>query len=136
MDEPKKIGQRIRQARQSLGLSGEDFGKKIGGSHKQTISAWERGERKPSQRIMEKISKVTGHPVTWFYGENEVAGVSLRLGELLSSDDLDALERALSVPTVRKRVGALLQEVLRDDPDNMNLIDSALTVIAAKKQTH
>jgi len=65
MGHVKEVGQRIRQLRESLGLSQAEFAKLLGKSLR-TVQRWERGEvqRIPST-VLEHISKVTGASLEW-----------------------------------------------------------------------
>lgn len=51
----KTIGDRIRSVRESLGLTGEEFGKKLNVT-KVAVSNWENGNRKPDGDMLVKIA--------------------------------------------------------------------------------
>lgn len=57
---------RLKQARKSKGLSQEEAAEKLE-THSETISRWERGERQPSIRDLQKISEQLGRPPAWFF---------------------------------------------------------------------
>lgn len=61
----KEIGKRLRLLRETLGLTQEEFGKKIGRT-KGAISAYEKGERTPDKTTLMLIEKVFNVNPYWF----------------------------------------------------------------------
>lgn len=59
---PQRIQHKIKEVRESLMLSQERFGKKIGVSGK-TISAYENGRAKPSLKVLDAISNIYNVPI-------------------------------------------------------------------------
>ncbi len=47
----------IRKLRQSLGMTQEQFAKKLG-VHTQTVSRWERGHKKPSKLALRQLHRL------------------------------------------------------------------------------
>ena len=83
-----KIGERIRQQRESLGFNQSELGKKVGLTSG-AISMIEKGERKPSYEIIIKLSEVLGVTTDFLMGrsdENKIE-ISLRGGENLTDDE-------------------------------------------------
>lgn len=69
----KTIGEMIKKARESANSNGkkltqDELGEKIGMSG-QTISLYENGSREVPIKQLKKIAKVTGKPISWFFGE-------------------------------------------------------------------
>lgn len=76
----KKLGQKIRQARQAKNLRQSDLGKLIGLST-QSISAFESGRIPPAHEYIEKIAYHTGRPLHFFTGQ-KVAEALARVEQL------------------------------------------------------
>ena len=67
----KSVGRRLRQVKDELNLSFTDFGNRLG-LKKSTINAYVRGDNLAPLEVLEKVSKIYGKPVGWFYyGELE-----------------------------------------------------------------
>ena len=67
----KTVGQRLRQVKDELNLSFTEFGNRLG-LKKSTINAYVRGDNLAPLEVLEKVSKIYGKPVGWFYyGELE-----------------------------------------------------------------
>lgn len=60
------IGERIRRARESVGLSQQDLAKRIGYSSPATISHFESGERRISIQDLQQIAQTLGLPTDHF----------------------------------------------------------------------
>jgi Zn-dependent peptidase ImmA (M78 family)/transcriptional regulator with XRE-family HTH domain len=60
------IGERIRRARESAGLSQQELAKRIGYSSSATISHFESGERKISILDLQQIAQTLGLPTEYF----------------------------------------------------------------------
>jgi transcriptional regulator with XRE-family HTH domain len=54
----KEVGIRIRNIRQSNGLSQSSFGEKVGNAHKSLVSKWERGENLPNNERINTIAEL------------------------------------------------------------------------------
>lgn len=64
-----KIGKRIKTIRESIGMNQKEFGQLIGMLRIPTISDWEKGKHKPSDRNIEKIANATGYEIAYIkYG--------------------------------------------------------------------
>lgn len=67
----QKVGDRLRQVKDQLGLSFTDFGERLG-LIKPTINSYVRGYSLAPIHVIEKVSKLSGKSVGWFYfGEIE-----------------------------------------------------------------
>ncbi|MBW7944497.1 helix-turn-helix transcriptional regulator [Patescibacteria group bacterium] len=88
----KKLGERIRQARQGKNLRQSDLGKLVGLST-QSISAFESGRIPPAREHIEKIAYHTGRPIHFFTGQ-KVAEALARVEQLQT--ELKELHEILS----------------------------------------
>ena len=69
MDKFYQLGNRLRIARRSIGLTQQEFAKQIGYNFR-TVSSWECGDAAPRGKALEKISVVTGYDIRFFtHGE-------------------------------------------------------------------
>ena len=79
--------ERIRHARESMGLTQEELAKRIL-EKKTVISKIERGEMRPDEKLIKKLEKVLGirlkEKVTTTYRKEEKKTRGLTLGDLLS----------------------------------------------------
>jgi transcriptional regulator with XRE-family HTH domain len=66
-----RIGARIREAREDLGINQRQLADRIPSDavNNQRVSDWERGVNKPSDRYMKMIATALDRPVGWFYTE-------------------------------------------------------------------
>ena len=64
----KKIGQRIKQMREQLGLSQEELARKIGSSNRSTVSNYEQGNRTFKQSQIALFSKALGTTPAYLMG--------------------------------------------------------------------
>ena len=62
----KAVGMRLRQVKDDLGLSFSEFGRRLG-LMKPTINAYVRGDNLAPLEVLEKVSRLYGKPVDWFY---------------------------------------------------------------------
>ena len=62
----KAVGMRLRQVKDDLGLSFSEFGRRLG-LKKPTINAYVRGDNLAPLEVLEKVSRLYGKPVDWFY---------------------------------------------------------------------
>jgi transcriptional regulator with XRE-family HTH domain len=56
-------GARLQRARRRRKLTQAALATKVG-AHVITVSRWERGDRQPSMRMLQKLAKALGVPVT------------------------------------------------------------------------
>ena len=65
------IPQKIREAREKLGISGEELCRQLVDAglsiSRQTLSSWENGETWPTAKQMEILFYVLGQPVRFFF---------------------------------------------------------------------
>jgi transcriptional regulator with XRE-family HTH domain len=66
--DPKLLGQRIRQARESLGLSQEEFANRVD-KDQAAISEYENGKRKVAATELSHFAAVLNLPISYFYGD-------------------------------------------------------------------
>jgi repressor LexA len=69
MERFKRIGQRIKEAREQNRMTQSELGKLLGYTSV-AITNYEKGKRKISIDDLEKIAQVTGKPLTFFLGDN------------------------------------------------------------------
>lgn len=76
----KEVGIRIRNIRQSHGLSQSSFGDKVGDAHKSLVSKWERGENLPNNERIKIIAELGHVSVEYLlYGEeDDTSNMSLK----------------------------------------------------------
>jgi DNA-binding transcriptional regulator YiaG len=60
------VGLRIAEARRSTGMSQSQLARAVEGATR-TVQSWESGSRSPRGETLQRISTITGHPVSWFY---------------------------------------------------------------------
>lgn len=65
------IGKKIRMARKSADLTQSELANKIG-TTSQMVGSWERGERNPKWKTLQKLAEVLGVPAHFFISEDEV----------------------------------------------------------------
>lgn len=63
------FGEKVKFVRKDMGLTQEEFSKMIGIS-RGYLSDIERGKIKGTVSMMNKLSDITGKPITFFMGEN------------------------------------------------------------------
>jgi len=73
MDLKKLIGQRIRERRKQLGLTQEELAERLGVSWS-AVSKWEIGDRRPSDKLLQKLAKVLKVSPSYFLEENPSLG--------------------------------------------------------------
>jgi len=112
------IAERLRFLRETLGVTQEEFGKKIGRT-KGAISAYEKGERKPDKTTLMLIEKVFNVNPQWLekgYGEIFLSkyipveyyeDFSLSAGYGIGNEDSAKMILQVSEDFVRERLGKL-----------------------------
>lgn len=66
----ESLGQRIRRARQEVGISGTALARLIGKSQPY-VSDLERGQRTPSLDTLHDLARALGQPLSYFFAEHE-----------------------------------------------------------------
>lgn len=66
------VGRNIRRARRYADLTQGELAAQVGVSSLMAISRWERGEHRPSDESLVKLSQILGRDIAWFYAEHEV----------------------------------------------------------------
>jgi len=113
----KKIGDRLRKLRQTLGLSQASFAQELGVKQR-TVSNWETGRNEPSIETLTLISSLWAVNPTWlltgegpmFREKEEPPPAREDSSEGLSPE----LLRALSHPTIRN-IALMLSEMSEED---------------------
>jgi len=95
-DRYKLIGSRIKDARESLGMSQVDLAKAVGFESPTAIALIESGDRKVSVAHLEEMSKVLQRDISYFLGKENAApdvAIALRAAAGLSNKDKAMLLR-------------------------------------------
>jgi transcriptional regulator with XRE-family HTH domain len=66
----KRIGEKVKLAREKEGLSQEEMASKLGFQSRLSLSRIENGQKSPYRKITE-IARITRRPVSWFLEENK-----------------------------------------------------------------
>lgn len=94
-----KIGNKIKKARLSAGLTQKELAAVVGLSGKMAISRLETSDRCPSFEVVARIADVTGCPLSWFAepvdGEPVRKPEEIELLELFSHLTLDGRDHVL-----------------------------------------
>ena len=101
------IGKKIREARESTGLSQKDLAEKLGYETSTAVSYMEAGERKVSVVDLEKIADLLGRDLQFFLGQESKAPdvrVALR-AEGIEDKDHAAIMRIVEIAKDRKKNG-------------------------------
>lgn len=88
------IGKKVREARESAGLSQKQLAEKIGFESSTAVSYIESGERKVSVVDLEKMARILDRDIRFFLGlesEQQNVRVALRAESGLDSKDQDAI---------------------------------------------
>ena len=70
------IGNRIRDIRKSINLSGEEFGNRLNVS-KTAVSNWENGNRIPDAEALSKIADLGDVSIDWIFGRTDIKNAKL-----------------------------------------------------------
>jgi transcriptional regulator with XRE-family HTH domain len=100
---PGTLGDSIRRSRLDLRLSQEEFGKVLGGFSRSAVSKWERDEQPPSRTSLEKLSALTGTPVSAY-----LSFYDLDAGEV--PEDAGILPVAGGLPVVGRAAAGVWKE--------------------------
>lgn len=85
------------------------------GHRRQIVYDWQSGKSKPTEKLLEKISKDTGRSVRWFLtGEEEAAEVRESEEDLALKQYRMALEIASEVPPEERRYADQLVSIARE----------------------
>lgn len=108
MKDKEDIGQTIRRARGSRGMTMEDLAEMLGVSHA-TVSRWESGQNKPRRRMVYKLGIALGIS-DWIASPNRSSGtldgVDMTLPMILSCwDSLTRDDRLRVVEMVSRLAG-------------------------------
>ena len=121
------LGERIRKLRKRLGLTQKEFAGRVVGKVDYTyIGRMERGEQYPSIKMLKKIGKAFGVPLSYFFQDNSILNsLNLLPGEIkdllkdrkrqdllkrskeLNAQDLDLVIQIINILAQKKPLGAL-----------------------------
>ncbi len=121
------LGERIRKLRKRLGLTQKEFAGRVVGKVDYTyIGRMERGEQYPSIKMLKKIGKAFGVPLSYFFQDNSILNsLNLLPGEIkdllkdrkrqdllrgskeLNAGDLDLVMQIINILAQKKPLGAL-----------------------------
>jgi len=121
------LGKRMRKLRKRLSLTQKEFAGRVVGKVDYTyIGRMERGEQYPSLKMLEKIGKAFGVPLSYFFEDNSILNsLNLLPGEIkdllkdrkrqdlltrskeLNEGDLDLVIQIMNILTQKKPLGAL-----------------------------
>ncbi len=108
----KKIGMQIKKARMEAQLTQDELGKKIGVTW-EMVSRYENG-RSSARQNLEKIAKVLGKPIQYFFGVEEapITDEIKKLTDLLTKKGSDLLKGA-EIPLIETLKGFTIQSALK-----------------------
>ncbi len=116
------LGERIRKLRKKLGLTQKEFAGRVVGKVDYTyIGRMERGEQYPSIKMLEKIGKAFGVPLSYFFQDNSI----LNSLNLLPGEIKDLLKD-------RKRQD-LLKRSKELNAQDLDLVIQIINILAQKK---
>ncbi len=121
------LGERIRKLRKRLALTQKEFAGRVVGKVDYTyIGRMERGEQYPSIKMLKKIGKAFGVPLSYFFEDNSILNsLNLLPGEIkdllkdrkrqdlltrskeLNAEDLDLVIQIINILAQKKPLGAL-----------------------------
>ncbi|TKJ47213.1 transcriptional regulator [Candidatus Aerophobetes bacterium Ae_b3a] len=121
------LGERIRKLRKRLDLTQKEFAGRVVGKVDYTyIGRMERGEQYPSIKMLKKIGKAFGVPLSYFFEDNSILNsLNLLPGEIkdllkdrkrqdlltrskeLNAEDLDLVIQIINILAQKKPLGAL-----------------------------
>ncbi len=121
------LGERIRRLRKRLSLTQKEFAGRVVGKVDYTyIGRMERGEQYPSIKMLEKIGKAFGVPLSYFFEDNSILNsLNLLPGEIkdllkdrkrqdllkrskeLNAGDLDLVIQIINILAQKKPLGVL-----------------------------
>ncbi len=116
------LGERIRKLRKGLGLTQKEFAGRVVGKVDYTyIGRMERGEQYPSIKMLEKIGKAFGVPLSYFFEDDSI----LNSLDLLPGKIKDLLKD-------RKRQDLLIKSKELNAGD-LDLVIQIINILAQKK---
>lgn len=128
----KSVGGRIRKARIDASLTIKELSEKAEVSFAY-LGMVERGERAPSDKILEYVAETTGVPVDWLKNGDSVGDKAKKTGSLQSFQDIDAAlflnivmcENALMSADMMAPILNVDQDTLKEILNGKIKIDSA-----------
>ena len=130
MNTPEIIGQRLKEARETVGYTSEDVAQKLGIT-KDELSLFESGRQNPPLSLLRKLAKLYGVFVSYFYGIDKPEGTAFVLlldkaKELsLSPETISQLQRFIflcrEIVKLRQKLGIPKPEIPQSVDDQANL---------------
>lgn len=99
------IGSRIKDARESMGISQAELAEELGFQSATAISLIESGERGIAAPLLHRLTEVLKRDVKYFLGQKEDimdVQVALRADKDLSDEDKSAIERFIELAKQKK----------------------------------
>lgn len=102
------LGNRIREIRLNLNLTGEEFGKKLNVT-KVAVSKWENGQRSPDTEMLVKIADIGDVSLDWLLGRTDIQNAKLFKYDIGNSSieiavDKDIYPDGLTVSEVNEKL--------------------------------
>lgn len=115
----ERIGRRIRERREELGLSQLDVARELSGKvDANQVSRWERGQHRPREDTLEDLSEVLGVEVAYFMSDAPTSSSGTpSIEEALPLDRLARIEAKLDALLARLPgldLADLTEEITRD----------------------
>jgi transcriptional regulator with XRE-family HTH domain len=121
----EELGRLIRQAREDADLTQPQLAEKIGLSHPQSISKYERGLTEVPAKRLRRIAEITGKPVSFFLGVDPTT----REGQ-----DGSAISTAAAMADLDARLAKLEARVADGFEKNVALLGSLAAAIDRLEQ--
>ena len=114
----KRVGERIRERRDELGLSQRELAEQLPGkADGNQVSKWERGLHRPSDDTLEHIAKILSVDVAYFLAATPEPGTGDLLAAFDGETQLDRIERKLDA-LIRMQSAGELERVLDEVASN------------------
>lgn len=94
-----KFSDRLRELRNSRGLSQQEFAKQLGCVSKSSINMYERGEREPNLETLETIADYFNIDMNYLLGKSEVPNQMMQLAANSTSGELKFIANILPIPS-------------------------------------
>jgi transcriptional regulator with XRE-family HTH domain len=120
-EEQAKIGARLKESREYVGLLQEDVASALG-IPRASVSALESGKRRVTALEIRRLARIYRKPVGWLLGDHEIevgnAEPLFRATESLSAEDRDQVLRFAEFLAAAGKPGASGRAAGRGDPSS------------------